>query len=445
LALTTDLGYELAVTPWTVAELRYSLERARDYLKSKPLPPGELAALAAEATTDENFIVSYWRRIRDKPTSVDDFFDFYNEIEVHLAEHHIAVVTDGCQAVDRDEERLAEEMSAIDRVPGPRLKPDPVKEHDVKHRLLILRRRGASNRRFANAGFWFLTADSSLPRYDYVARGGAEGLPFCATASGWTQVMRSFVPRTADMDQTLTDLLSSPYIRYRGRIAYDTVREVASRLELFKGSTPGLAAAVLMNTALLRELAETAEEEARNELIDNAVVAAASDLERQLTEERGRAEHERQRRTAALRTVTDVADQLADEQAQVTTLHEQLEAERHERERQITEAKTELEQERLASGHAIESVRAQLVSLHRTLSLVGAAVLVVAALAGTVIPIHSGAVHGALPVALVIAAGSLLLVAAAGLAAGWKRAWLAFGAIAVVVGFVAAVFELLRG
>ena len=81
------------------------------------------------------------------------------------------------------------------------------------------------------------------------------------------------------MDQTLTDLLASPYIRYRGRIAYDTVREVASRLELFKGATPGLAASVLMNTARsCAKVAETAEEEKRNELIDNAVVEAAADL-----------------------------------------------------------------------------------------------------------------------------------------------------------------------
>jgi predicted nucleic acid-binding protein len=115
LHLTTELGYSLAVTPWTIQELRTSLERARTYLKSKAVPPGELAALAAAATTDENFITAYWRRLKDKPVSVDDFFDFYNEIEEHLAVHGVEVVNEGTLAVDRDEAGIDEQLGIIQR------------------------------------------------------------------------------------------------------------------------------------------------------------------------------------------------------------------------------------------------------------------------------------------------------------------------------------------
>jgi hypothetical protein len=450
LTLTRELGYQLAVTPWTVAELRYSLERARDYLKSKPLPPGELAALAAEATTDENFIVAYWRRIKDKPVSVDDFFDFHNEIEVHLAEHGIEVIADGCIAVDRDEQRLLEEMSLIDRVPGPRVKPDPVKEHDAKHRLLVLRRRGDSPRRFATAGFWFLTADSSLPRYDYLAQGGRDELSFCATASAWTQVMRSFVPRTQDMDQTLTDLLSSPYIRYRGRISYDTVREVASRLELFRGSTPGIAASVLMNTALLREVAETPEDEAREQLIDNAVVAAAADLERQLEDQLRRAQEAAEARHAALADRDSAIRQLATEkEAASLELETKLGQERRDREAALADAATALEEERTLNQLAVEQLRAELdrqgssvARMKFVLKAALAGVMALVAALATGFILYYEVISGALSVSLLLTAAILVETAALSLVAGWKRAWVAFGVLGLLIGLVAAIYQL---
>jgi predicted nucleic acid-binding protein len=197
--LTQGLGFEVAVTPWTVNELKESLERARDYLLARPLPPAELADLAATATSDENFITAYWRRLREHPITVQDFYDFYAEIEAHLADHSIAVVSDAVTAVENDEAGLARELSALERALGDRYKSDPVKVHDARHRLLVLRLRGASSRNFSNAGFWFLTYDSVLPRYDFYARDRQEGLPFCATSSAWFQIVRSLTlePRTS--------------------------------------------------------------------------------------------------------------------------------------------------------------------------------------------------------------------------------------------------------
>ena len=69
--------------------------------------------------------------------------------------------------------------------------------------------------------------------------------------------------RTEDYEKTVVDLLTSPYLRYRGRISYGTVQEVVGLIDLFNGVTPELAAKVLLNGALLREVAHAEDEESR--------------------------------------------------------------------------------------------------------------------------------------------------------------------------------------
>jgi hypothetical protein len=449
LSLTKDLGYTLAVTPWTITELRFSLERARAYLKSKPIPPGELAALAASATTDENFITAYWRRIRSKPVSIDDFFDFYNEIEEHISQHGVEVIADGCIAVERDQAAIDEQLGIIDSIPGPRFKPDPVKEHDIKHRLLIERLRGESSRRFANAGFWFLTADSSLPRYDYVARGGGPTLPFCVTTGAWLQVTRSFVPRTEDYDQTLTDLLASPYVRYRGRISYDTVQEVVSRIDLFSGATPDLAAKLLYNTALLREVADTPDEDARHELIENAVVAAAESLERQVEEAERRIEQERADRKLEEGRAQSLEQELQRTHAELSRLANRLVAEEQARAEAEDQRNADVTIERLQKDQAIRELQEQSASftafrgtLVRVLRFAGAALLFVLAAAGSSVSIGMGIVEGELAISLVIAGAFALTITAIAVAVNRRMAWQIAGAVALFLGVVAAIYEI---
>lgn len=58
--LTGDLGYELAVTPWTVEELRTSLRASERRLSSRPLPRRELADLMVRAAGEQGFVRGFW-------------------------------------------------------------------------------------------------------------------------------------------------------------------------------------------------------------------------------------------------------------------------------------------------------------------------------------------------------------------------------------------------
>lgn len=455
LEMTQALGYETAVTPWTVAELKHSLERARRFLMSKPIPPAELAEIAASATTDENFVTAYWRRLKEKPVSVKDFFDFYSQIETHLGDYQIGVAEEGCLAVDRSDDAINEQLGIIEQALGPYDRPDPVKQHDVKHRLLVQRLRGAGNRRFSNAGYWFLTADSLLPRYDRAASHESGEPPFCASVSAWFQVIRSFTPRTGDFDQTLADLLASPYIRYRGRISYQSVQEVVARIDLYEGATSELATKVLLDTALMREVAETPEEADRETKIHNAIVAAAAEQERRLAETQERETQERDARRE-LETITlGLEEKLAAEKERATAAAQQRDEERRQhdeerRQREESEKRAQAEAAESDREHdesvkvlagqvaaqkeQLEALQAQQQRAKRARRGALAAALPLVAVTVVTLSLVFDVVSGAWPVTLLVLGGVGLACGGLGVVLGHKRVWAALAALGVILG-----------
>ena len=447
LKLTQELGYVTAVTPWTIRELKSSMERARDFLMKQPLPPAELAELAASATTDENFVTAYWIRLKEHPVSPKDFFEFYAQIEDHLAEHGIEVIDEGCAAVDRDDQGISEELSALERALGYYDKHEEVKLHDVKHRLLVRRLRNGP-RRFSNAGYWFLTCDSVLPRYDQIAAESKNDLPFCATSSAWLQVMRSFTPRTEDFDQTIADLLTSPYIRYRGRIGYKIVEEVVARIDMYEGRTTELAAKVMLDTALMREIGKTPDEQKRLEMIDNAVVRAAAERERELEEAKGREAAEREQRRAAEAREKEMAEQLTADRARLEEERERLEREKADAELAAEErgrSLAQVEQQVADQGAEITQLQNALKRRSDQRRIALSAVIVIAALAGAIVPLVLGAVSGGWPVTLVIVGAVAVGCGALLLHVGPRRLWAAIVVVGVILGIVVAIHELASG
>jgi predicted nucleic acid-binding protein len=318
---TKEVGYRCCVTPWTIEEFKRSLERARDHVNRYPVPSSEYAALLADATSDEDFVTAYWQQARDSPIKIDDFYAHWREVEVHLQSLGVEIHTDGCAAIEAQTDAVTDEISILGKALAAKPKPGKAPAnsyrhpellaHDVQHRLLIRRLRGAGNRTFANGGYWFLTFDSVLPRYDHQARRGtSEILPFCVSAGAWFQIVEAFRPKTEDVLSTLADLLASPYVRYRRTLSKAAAEDVVARVRLHKGGNPDLAARIMMNSIFVKEIEATEPDSAeRVERIDNAIVAAAQ----QAQEDARRAQEaaERERRGA----------QMAREQSR-TELHE---------------------------------------------------------------------------------------------------------------------------
>jgi VIT1/CCC1 family predicted Fe2+/Mn2+ transporter len=242
-------------------------------------------------------VTAYWRRVRSG-VKAKDFFEYYAAIETHLADREILQIEDGCAAIDAQTAAVTDQMTILAKVSHGRFRHPAILEHDVKHRMLVQRLRGTSHRTFSNAGFWFLTHDSVLPRYDHVAADGANSLAFCVSAGSWYQIMEAFRPKTDDPEQSLADMLASPYVRFRRPMSQKTILEVVARVEQYTDGSPELATKVLMNSAAIEEIERTSDEE-RTAAIDDAIVEAARKAQEEARDARALAEEERQRAAIA--------------------------------------------------------------------------------------------------------------------------------------------------
>jgi hypothetical protein len=306
LKTTQAAGYQVAITPWTLDEFRQSVRRARDFLERYPIPPGEYATVAAQATTDENFVSAYWRQVRSG-VKAQDFFDYYAEIETHVEQRGIDVIPDGCKAIDAQVNEVTDQMSILAKASYGRYRHPALLEHDVKHRMLVKRLRGQGNRMFSNAGYWFLTHDTVLPRYDHHAAEAGE-LGFCVSAGAWFQIVEAFRPKTKDPEQSLADMLASPYIRHRRPLSQKTALEIVGRVDQYEDGTPELAGRVFVNTAVLEEIEATKDDEERRTKIDSAIIASAREAQDEAREARELAEQERKRADEAARLAQRRAD-----------------------------------------------------------------------------------------------------------------------------------------
>jgi hypothetical protein len=309
--LTHGLGYQLAVTQWTIDELRTSLRAAERRLTRLPLPRQDLAQLMTMRTGENQITKAYWIKYRDSGIQPKDFLEYYSHVEALLEDFQIEVKNEGCIAVSQNRIAINEQLSLLERFMGFRDKEDVVKEHDVKHRLLIERLRGEGHLTFSNARYWFLTRDTKLPRYAMATLEDHRiELPFCVATSAWVQIMRAFTPRTEDFDQSLVDLLATPYLRYRTGpgVSAEVVNAVVARIAQYKGATPSLAAEVLADTALTERIAAAESDHARDQQIEDAFVMKAKEFE-------ARAETS-ERREAELRSLSSEADEAAKEARQ---------------------------------------------------------------------------------------------------------------------------------
>ena len=102
LQLTSDMGYEVAVTPWTLKELRTSIKAERRVIEGQAeFVRPDLASLMARTSGEKGFQRAFWENYLEKRTSSKDFFDKLNQIELLLGDLDASVVTQECTAVEQ--------------------------------------------------------------------------------------------------------------------------------------------------------------------------------------------------------------------------------------------------------------------------------------------------------------------------------------------------------
>jgi hypothetical protein len=347
--LSRELGFELAVTPWTMSELETSIGRSRrDIEDQSAFIRPELANTMLQTSGEKGFNRYFWQTYRDKRTKPKDFFDRLDHFEADLKRYGIKEKKDGCVAVEKQTDRIQAYASLLNSERWPWQKEWVVLEHDSMCRLLVERLRGEGHIQFSNARAWFLTYDTKLPRFaERVPDNGDEppDLPFCISPSAWIQVIRALTPRTEDFDRTVVDLLTSPFVGYRRAIDQSVVQEVVGRMDHLEDASPEMALAVLTDSAKVKEIEAAAEghdEEIVRRTVDAAYSAKATELQEAVAASEARAAALGAALKRAEGRASEAEKAAGQERDKVQGAEGDLQAERDAREREVSELRAEI-------------------------------------------------------------------------------------------------------
>jgi len=433
LELTRGLGVQLAVTSRTLEEFQHSLKRARNEVIRNGLPDrryGEVMKDEARLMGGISLVEGFYENYVARGSDPEEWFRRAAIVEPRLPGLGIEVVDEGLQAVLKNEteriESYVELLSQVDfqKRRGRDPRGDLPREHDAVHRVLIERLRGAAHRTFGSAQFWFLTEDKMLSHFaqEELEDERRVTIPFCISGGAWAQIARCFTPRTDDYDQTVTDLLASPYISFGRAHTLGEVQQVVSRITtLIDDPSPAVVAAFV-----------------KDETIE-AVTGAKDPAEKD---------------EVALRTYRKVRDEVAERLSALKSRVEGLEAGRTEpgptdgedapslRSR-LEEVEAQRARDRFTSSQAIEDLRARRAednaawarkrAKERRRVVTGAAILVLVALS---VLAGLGQIS---PWVVLLAVGSVtaLLFAPAVERSPWAwRAGFVLGVLGVLVGVV---------
>jgi predicted nucleic acid-binding protein len=286
--LSREAGIELAVTPWTMEELRTSIARSRRDIESRrAMIRPDLAQTMIAASGEKGFKRLYWQAYARNRTEPADVFDRLEHFEHELKRHGIHECAEHAQEIEAEEQRIREYSSLLNSERFPFEKDWVVLEHDAKARLLIERLRGGNRRLLSSARYWFVTFDGALPHFARRVPDNGDtppALPFCISPSAWAQIVRALTPRTQDYERTIVDLLTSPFIGYRPALNQAVLTQVVARMDHLQDASPEMALAIVTDTAKVRELERAAGSE-REEALPGAVDAAYSTRAREQQDE----------------------------------------------------------------------------------------------------------------------------------------------------------------
>ncbi len=247
----SELGYDLWVTEKTLEEYHGSLIwRMKEYQKCLPIT-SDLAKIAIENLDQDSFLVTYWRELAEKGTSIEEFVAEKSNIDSILEGLKIQKTNEYRAEIEKSEE-YKEAQIILQTVANDYTNPLII-EHDAYHRNFILKLRGSTKYNYQKAIAWFLTTDTKLPVYDRVARKGKDSLPFCLTIDQWIQINRPFISRTSnreDYEKAFQVLVTQPYIRamVSNQPMENTYQSVLGRLARYENMTQQLAFEIVTDT-----------------------------------------------------------------------------------------------------------------------------------------------------------------------------------------------------
>jgi len=456
LELSRDLGYRLAVTPWTVSEMHNSIDRARKNveLHGRTFNTG-IGRLMVKVTGEKGATRTYWEQFLEQGLSVDDFFTHIAAFEDALPGFGIEVVNTGCENVEKLDGLIEDYAGILRNIVWPRERHPEVIDHDVRHRLLVERLRGGGTPRFSRATHWFLTQDTKLPTFAKLMPEPDEKppeLPFCISPSSWVQIVRAMTPRTENFENMVVELLASPYVGYEGPANQEAVRAIVARMDLHDEDSEEVALAVVEDSALMSSVEEAEEHEVEERV--RFVYAEKSKELRQLAEESARiASDEQVAREAAEARERTTRDDLEAEKRRREGLESDLRRTKEQHEREARRLDEKVAAESRARQKAEDDHQREMAALEqriergseqrkRRVRLVGGIAIGLIGLAVPLSLLVLGLVQGTIAIIVSVLAGALMIAVSLNLILGKDKGGTALNVLAYLIGVLGVILTI---
>lgn len=280
------LPFDLYYHEDSLVEMRETISRTQKRLMRNKWPPGlSRAALQTRALELSGLEIKFHEANAQHQVEPDAFFLKYRHVEKLLNGQGFKIYRrPDKKDVEKLDDRTLELVSQYKQFLEDTLPPHWQKPFNaIKHDIIVwcaaksLRKTGASG---LDVGALLLSADQRLFAYDWGVLSNGSNLGVVVLPSQLLQLLRPFVPRTADFDKKFAEVFALPEFRL-GRSDFSQVtRRVLSFLASVKDITEETALAILADEILIGRLKNVEADEDIKAAIESEVLRKNAELEK---------------------------------------------------------------------------------------------------------------------------------------------------------------------
>jgi hypothetical protein len=345
----------------TEIELRNTFDAATSRLMGMRWSP-QISRAASKARNVSTIQRLYHERNAARPLTAETFFEPYRHLDVLIQEKGIKIYRESDAGRTEVFDMIADYeqfLSGYNRV-----KSYEARNHDMTllHSVRRLRSKAESS---LQAEALLVTYDYLLHRFDWVSAKRRGDLPCTVLPNQLLQLLRPFLPVTTDFDRSFAETFAIPEMRAMGGKAHLAVARLLQIMASYEGVSEQTASAILANDVVLDGLQRAKSDDQLREYVESAIAAENAALAKErdrltaaLEEERARGQnaaqeaevrvrHEVESNTVSLKNNLRTAEQtaaslsgaLAEEQAKIAQLKDELAKERQARKAAVADAR----------------------------------------------------------------------------------------------------------
>ena len=276
-------GIELKVLQETVDELKRRIKYDSKVIIEHPIPTS-FAAIGYNARTTDNYISTFWNERKTTGISAEDFNFRYSDVIALLGLYSITI----------DSENYVEEKNLHEQIEHLRkkvteygtFKDDQKSENAIEHDAKCLATVEALQQKNSISALeskvLFLSTDWSLIKLQRTDHDYKEKPDFVVLPSQLLQLF-SLTTSTVDYYETFIGLFSSTHLSFgTGKLDNEDIQQIMGRVSSYS-QNPDLAERVLSNQLVQAKFTLQETEEAKNGVIDEAILVEIQAMEERLS------------------------------------------------------------------------------------------------------------------------------------------------------------------